>query len=88
MRSGAYSRSRRWVACGTEGRGVMTDRPRDAISRDITGIVTDDNGNDREIVRLGLIWFYVDEEVAPGTDGADDHEGHWYLRGSGIAMPE
>jgi hypothetical protein len=44
--------------------------------------------NGREVFRLGVgqPWFYTDSEVPPGTDGAIEYGGRWFMNGSGVAV--
>ena len=81
--------SRRTTAAG------MPPVPTSAATRDArvtpvdserTAMITDHWGKVRQIVLRKTIWFFVDDEVMPGTKGAREHDGHWYPLGHGVAV--
>lgn len=48
-------------------------------------LVTTING--RDVVRTSMgAWFYVDSAVDPGTPGALEYDGVWYMDGTGVAV--
>ena len=52
-----------------------------------TALITDHWGVLRVIVLRGHLWFYEDDEVLPFTPDAQEHDGHWYRIGWGVAVP-